>query len=364
VENGRHDNCHDHPFATMNNENEKKSQDQQIERRSSAGETQMTAAKVENPLAGYSPEDLTRLAENFAKEHQLEHIRDDLRKGAFLAQNPTIWETMDIGLTEEERQALRDEVEHSMCFILPRIQRDVDHLRQNGSNQRCCTISSSSARLRRLSRVWMSLLSTGLKSSTHHSLVLVATASTMPSLLVVSPSVLVYQRVVIFTPMTVVNSAPYLCCAVIGCWLTDPLNRLFGRRGTIFITAFLSFITCIWQGVTDSWLHLWGARFVLGLGIGPKSATVPVYAAECAPAKIRGALVMQWQVWTAFGIMLGSVFDLGFFYVPDVNGIVGLRWRLMLGSAGLPALVLLLQVFFCPERFEISLSSHLLWSAS
>jgi len=38
------------------------------------------------------------------------------------------------------------------------------------------------------------------------------------------------------------------------------------------------------------------ARFALGLGIGPKSATVPIYAAETTPPAIRGALVMQWQV--------------------------------------------------------------------
>ena len=31
-------------------------------------------------------------------------------------------------------------------------------------------------------------------------------------------------------------------------------------------------------------------------GIGPKSATVPIYAAECSPPEIRGALVMQWQM--------------------------------------------------------------------
>ena len=47
------------------------------------------------------------------------------------------------------------------------------------------------------------------------------------------------------------------------------------------------------------------ARFCLGLGIGPKSATVPMYAAECSPYKIRGALVMQWQLFTAVGIFLG-----------------------------------------------------------
>lgn len=37
------------------------------------------------------------------------------------------------------------------------------------------------------------------------------------------------------------------------------------------------------------------ARFALGFGIGPKSATVPIYAAETAPPAIRGALVMCWQ---------------------------------------------------------------------
>lgn len=46
-------------------------------------------------------------------------------------------------------------------------------------------------------------------------------------------------------------------------------------------------------------------RFLLGLGIGPKSATIPIYASECAPANVRGALVMMWQVFTAFGIMCG-----------------------------------------------------------
>lgn len=48
-----------------------------------------------------------------------------------------------------------------------------------------------------------------------------------------------------------------------------------------------------------------GFRFLLGIGFGPKSATIPIYASECAPANVRGALVMFWQFFTAFGIMLG-----------------------------------------------------------
>ena len=96
-------------------------------------------------------------------------------------------------------------------------------------------------------------------------------------------------------------AAPYLACAVLGCWLNEPMNRYFGRRGTIFISCFIAAVASIWEGVVNSWGNLFAARFVLGLGIGAKSSTIPVYCAECAPAPIRGALVMQWQVWTAFG---------------------------------------------------------------
>lgn len=56
---------------------------------------------------------------------------------------------------------------------------------------------------------------------------------------------------------------------------------------------------------------------------------------ECylgSPPPIRGALVMMWQTWTAFGIMLGFVADLAFYHVKDTHNITGLNWRLMLGS--------------------------------
>ena len=145
------------------------------------------------------------------------------------------------------------------------------------------------------------------------------------------------------------NSAPYLCCATIGCWLTIPFNRTFGRRGTIFITCAFSAIACFWQGFVNTWWHMFIARFALGFGIGPKSATVPVYAAETTPPLIRGALVMQWQMWTAFGIMFGYVADLAFFEVSDTAAVTGLNWRLMMASAMIPAVIVCCFVFMCPE---------------
>ncbi|KAH8797337.1 MFS sugar transporter [Xylogone sp. PMI_703] len=146
-----------------------------------------------------------------------------------------------------------------------------------------------------------------------------------------------------------VNSAPYLCCAFCSVWLNGPLNRWIGRRGVLFVTGFVCFAACIWAACTNTWWHLMIARAFLGFGIGPKSATLSVYAAEASPASIRGALTMCWQIWVAFGIMLGTVFNIAFYNIPDRSGIVGLNWRLMLGVAGIPALIVMAQAYTNPE---------------
>lgn len=51
---------------------------------------------------------------------------------------------------------------------------------------------------------------------------------------------------------------------------------------------------------------------------------------------------MSWQMWTAFGIFLGTCANLA---VKDTGDI---SWRLQFGSALIPALPLLIGVYFCP----------------
>lgn len=89
-----------------------------------------------------------------------------------------------------------------------------------------------------------------------------------------------------------------------GCWLSDPLNARLGRRGTIFTAAFFCAISAIGSAFTKNWQQLFACRVLLGIGMGAKASTVPVYAAENAPASIRGSLVMGWQLWVSFGIFL------------------------------------------------------------
>lgn len=77
--------------------------------------------------------------------------------------------------------------------------------------------------------------------------------------------------------------------------------------------------------------------------MGLKEVTVPVFSAENAPPRIRGALVMSWQLFVAFGIMLGCTANL---IVVDTGDIA---WRLQFGSAFIPAVPLLLGIFLTPE---------------
>ncbi|KAL2194088.1 hypothetical protein P885DRAFT_71652 [Corynascus similis CBS 632.67] len=266
-------------------------------------------AKIKNPLEGLSRDELMSRVHVFAEEKGLtEHI-DVLRKGALVAQDPENFEAIDGAetLTQEERDVLRKEVEHKwrlparlyLTIITCSIGAAVQGWDQTGSNG--ATIFFPAVY--------------GIESS-----------STRDTLLV-----------------GLINSGPYIGSALIGCWLSDPINNWLGRRGVIFVSAHF----CIWPVIGSAFCHNWpeqlACRLLMGIGMGIKASTVPIYAAENSPALIRGALVMSWQMWTAFGIFLGTAFNLAVFYTGSIN------WRLMLGAPFIPAVPLLCLIYLCPE---------------
>ncbi|KEY73789.1 hypothetical protein S7711_03094 [Stachybotrys chartarum IBT 7711] len=264
-------------------------------------------AKIRNPLEGLSREQLLRDADAWSELHGLQEHRDMIRKGALVAQNPAEAHLIDgpQKLDDEELQILEREVTHkwdmpkklfltiATCSIGAAVQ-GWDQTGSNGANlffPEYYGIGNADNR----SRWIVGLCHTNLTIS------------------------------------------------FIGCWLSDPLNNYFGRRGVIFFSAHF----CIWPVIGSAFCETWGqqlaCRLLMGIGMGVKASTVPIYAAENAPASIRGALVMSWQMWTAFGIMLGTAFNLAVYAVPDIN------WRLMLGAPFLPAVPLLMLIYLCPE---------------
>ncbi|SMY29771.1 unnamed protein product [Zymoseptoria tritici ST99CH_1A5] len=268
------------------------------------------AALLTNPLTGMSEEQILADVDVFVDTHGLSHEREVFRKGALLsrvAQRDNGFESVH-QLNEDEKELLRRETTHrwsqpfQLYFLVilcagSAIVQGMDQTAVNGAQEFYFEDFNI-------------------------------------------PPEAVWQR-------GLLNGAPYLASAAIGCWTNRPLNKAFGRRGTIFISCFISFATGIWMAAADSWYNLLIARFFLGFAVGAKSSTTPVYAAESAPKTIRGALTMMWQMWTAFGIALGFVVSVAFqdtdFLGPNS------QWRWMLGSTSIPPLIVMIQVYLCPE---------------
>lgn len=102
----------------------------------------------------------------------------------------------------------------------------------------------------------------------------------------------------------IVGTGQRLIMSYRGCWLSHPLNHRFGRRGTIFMSALFCFASVLGSAFTQTWPQLFACRILLGVGMGSKASTIPVFAAENSPASVRGTLVMSWQLWVAFGILM------------------------------------------------------------
>ncbi|BFZ59613.1 hypothetical protein YB2330_000627 [Saitoella coloradoensis] len=269
------------------------------------------SGKIANPLAGIPKHELLRQVERFAEEQDMTDITPLLQKGALVAQNPPAFEEI-AELEEYEREALRNETLHKW--------------RQPRALYYTIVMCSLGAAV----QGWDQTGSNGANLSFPKEFGIAAPVG--------SPN---HDRDNWIVGL--VNAAPYIASAFCGCWLSDPLNYYFGRRGTIFFSAVFCLFSVIGCAFTQTWVELFICRLLLGIGMGSKASTVPIFAAENSPAAIRGGLVMSWQMWTAFGIFLGFCANLALYSVGP------LAWRLELGSAFLPALPLAIGVYFCPE---------------
>jgi MFS transporter, SP family, sugar:H+ symporter len=129
--------------------------------------------------------------------------------------------------------------------------------------------------------------------------------------------------------------------AMVGAALAGPLSDRLGRRklivaaGTIFTAGAILAAAAPTVGV------LLAARFILGLAVGCSALVVPLYLSEIAPTEIRGAISSLNQLMIVGGILVAYL----------VNAVLASSeaWRVMLGLAAVPSLVLLVGMLFMPE---------------
>ncbi|CAL5400471.1 unnamed protein product [Camellia sinensis] len=138
------------------------------------------------------------------------------------------------------------------------------------------------------------------------------------------------------------TSSLYLA-GLVASLVASPVTRKYGRRGSI-ICGGLSFIigaTLDASAVNLAMLIL--GRIMLGVGIGFGNQAVPLYLSEMAPRHLRGALNMMFQLATTLGIFTANMINYG---TEKLNP---WGWRLSLGLAAAPALVMTIGGIFLPE---------------
>jgi sugar porter (SP) family MFS transporter len=114
-----------------------------------------------------------------------------------------------------------------------------------------------------------------------------------------------------------------------------------GRRGLVVAAGAVFGVGCLVAAVAPDLTIIVIGRFVMGLAVGALSMTVPIYLSEIAPARARGALSGLNQLMISSGILIAYLVNLG---LSD-----GGEWRVAFALALVPAVALVIGVYFQPE---------------
>jgi len=135
--------------------------------------------------------------------------------------------------------------------------------------------------------------------------------------------------------------AGLLLGAMIGAALAGRLSDRLGRRRLIIIAAVVFTGGALLAALAPTVWVLIAARVIIGLAVGSAALVVPLYLSEIAPTEVRGAITSLNQLMIVCGILAAFI----------VNAILASSgdWRLMLGLAAVPSMVLLVGMLFMPE---------------
>ncbi len=139
--------------------------------------------------------------------------------------------------------------------------------------------------------------------------------------------------------MEQVIASAILLGAIIGALGSSRLSERRGRHFTVLLLAIVFIVGALAASMAPTTWTLSLARVVLGLAVGGATQTVPMYVAELAPAERRGRLVLTFQVGIGTGIVIATL----------VGASESVSWRVAIGCAAAPALLMFLLMIRLPE---------------
>jgi SP family galactose:H+ symporter-like MFS transporter len=129
--------------------------------------------------------------------------------------------------------------------------------------------------------------------------------------------------------------------ALFGSLAGGELADRFGRKHAVLLAAVMFTSGSLVEAMAPGTLILVGGRLIVGAGVGIAAVAAPLYAAELAPAALRGRFISAYQLAIAAGIFIAYLVD-GWLSKSDA-------WRWMLGASAVPGLTLLAVALIAPE---------------
>ncbi|KFA81039.1 hypothetical protein S40288_00848, partial [Stachybotrys chartarum IBT 40288] len=132
----------------------------------------------------------------------------------------------------------------------------------------------------------------------------------------------------------------------VGALAASPITDRWGRKPTLLATGFMIIAGVVLQAASSTELApIFVGRFVAGLGVGAASSVNPLYVSENAPRAIRGLLTGLYQLFIVTGMMIAFWVNYG----SDMNLVDRAKYIVPLTVQGIPAVLLVLCMFFNPE---------------
>jgi sugar porter (SP) family MFS transporter len=143
--------------------------------------------------------------------------------------------------------------------------------------------------------------------------------------------------------LTLFTSSLYLA-ALATSFVAASVTRVFGRKWSMFCGGITFLVGSALNGAATDVVMLILGRILLGIGVGFANQSVPLYLSEMAPAKLRGMLNIGFQLMTTIGILAANLIN---YATVGIEG--GWGWRIGLGLAGVPALVITVGALALPD---------------
>src|SRR6185312_10055630 len=142
-------------------------------------------------------------------------------------------------------------------------------------------------------------------------------------------------------------------CALVGCLLgsaaSGGIADKFGLKKALSACAICFALSSVgvWAASSFTQYVIW--RIVGGIGIGAASIVAPMYIAEVAPARIRGRLVVFYQLGIVVGILCAVYVNMLIARAGTETWNVQHGWHWMFAAGVVPALLFGLVILFSKE---------------